>query len=371
MLPYSPKHGSPFNSEEYKNTLNPNAYRALKQLTKILSPSTLRPFYDCSSDKDDVLISPEQARERSFTLAIKIICRMLTLVYLKKGLRKSDRKKLLKLLTQSVSRRASDVELRVQLTYSFIKHLYAIRRKTIKDKSTEFYLLTFSCDSWCSSEYAPVVDLYQAKEDVLALLRRYGFCDALGVFEIQPLLNDPLRRREGVTFMLHCHVVIWRQEWSKSDIKKFRIKVEKRLCNKRLKSPLHVTRIERSKNDILRIASYLPKLPGYAKRWKSETELINGEKALSRKRILRLLEILSYIPQKSLIFGVGQEGNALKRDIWGDVTTWNRKRIKHFDGETISYAELKALWKRVWHVIDPKYTKAPVILLRRGEKDAS
>jgi len=373
MPPYSPKQAKQFNIKEYKAILNKNPYKALKRISKVFSPSTLKPFYDCSNDKNNVLKSPNQAKERSFTLAIKIIARVLSLIYFKRGLRKSDRKKLINLLTASVSPillRASDAEVRIQLTYSFIKHLYRIRRATIKDKSIEFSLLTFSCDSWCSSEYAPVVDLHRAKEDVSALLRRYAGCDAIGVFEIQPLLNDPLRNDMGVTLMLHCHVIVWREKWSESDLKAFREKVEKRLYNGRLNSPLHKIRIKPKKNDILRVASYLPKLPGYAKRWKNQAELIDGEKALSRKRILRIMEVLSYIPQRSLIFAVGGEANELKRDIWRDVTAWNKTRTKNSDNTNISNAKLEALWKRTWDAIDPKYAKAPVIFLRRGDKDA-
>lgn len=371
MIPYSQKHTDQFECKQYKKYLSNRAYASLKRCSKDYSPSTLQSFYDCSNDKEDKLKSPRQAIERSFTLAIRIICEALALIYFKKGLKRSDRRSLISLLTSSVSpmsKRASDTEFRIQLTYSFIRHLFRLRKSTRKDKSLEFYLLTFTCDSWCSSEYNPVVDLYKAKEDVSALLRRYGECNAVGVFEIQPLLNDPLAKGAGMTLMLHCHVVVWRERWAKAEFVKFRNKVEARLENKRLKSPVHRERIKCKKNDILRTASYLPKLPGYAKRWDCKTKLVNSEKRLSRKRILRHLEILSYIPQKSLIFAVGDGGRSLKSDIWDEVSVWNKTRVKAGTELRLSHKALRKLWTRVWDVIYPKYSNSPEVFVQRGDK---
>lgn len=374
MPSYSPKHTKPFNAKHYQKALGKTSYKVLKQLNGLFSPSTLKPFYDHYKNKDDIINSPRQAIDRSHTLAIRVIFRVLSLINNRVGLNRSDRRKLIKLLTSSVSpisNRASDTELRIQLTYSFIRCFFRLHKATIKDKDVEFYLLTFSCDSWCSSEYKPIIDLYKAKEEVSRLLRRYGLCNAIGVFEIQPLMNDPLAKDPGFTLMLHCHVVVWRTKWSGLEFEKFREKVENRLWNSRLESPVHRKPLKRKKNDFLRIASYLPKLPGYAKRWNSKLELVNGEKQLSRKRILRHLEILSYIPQKSLIFAIGDHGRKLKTDIWSDAKASLKTRVKQGSASRLSHKQIRDLWARIWDEIDPNYSTPPRVYVQRGDRNGS
>ena len=83
--------------------------------------------------------------------------------------------------------RASDSELRVNLTYRFIERLARFMKAKRKDRGLNFYLLTFSCESWFGTYEHPEFDLHKAKEVLSDLLRAHCACNAICVFEVQPL----------------------------------------------------------------------------------------------------------------------------------------------------------------------------------------
>ena len=87
-------------------------------------------FYDGDvgkKKKKKKLKSPKKAKKRSFTFALKAILQSLEYIESRRNVRKSNRDVLRSLLTESsskVSRQASDSELRINLTYKFIEHLF-------------------------------------------------------------------------------------------------------------------------------------------------------------------------------------------------------------------------------------------------------
>jgi len=369
---YSSKTASRKKLKSYKSKVKPNEFIALKQLFKVFSDSTTYKFYDGINGKNPAierLKSRKKARQRSFSLALKMILPSLSYIGSRRKVEELDRQAITALLTERVSpikHRSSDSELRVNLTYQLIDHLYRLNKDKRKERDLKFYFLTFSCESWFCTYEKPEFDLHRAKEVVTALLRADGRCDAIGVFEIQALHKKASTDKKSEhTLVPHVHVIIWREKWKKREIAKFREKTEKRLKKNLLGSPLHVRRIGRKSNDMLRVGSYISKLPIYKKCWDETKGLIKSESPLSRKEYLRLYEILSYIPLKTLVFSVGEEAKQLKHGIWTDLTAWDRQNRRKKPKITLSLKEQEALWKRFWMQVKPECVASPAIRYRR------
>lgn len=340
--------------------------KELKVLLSKLSPDFVDQFYDCVDDEFDRVSSLSQANSRAIKLTICGAARALAAIKNSTSSKQNKRRirSLLLKTIKPIDPRASNVIARIKLTSIIIEQILAMKECFLLANGREAHLLTFSCESWFSSDIDPVMDIQKARSVVMALLRRYADCDSVGVFEVQPLSkkNDLSKKK---VLMLHCHVVIWREKWSWREIESFREKCEVRMSNSLLRSPFHRRQIKDANEDVLRIGSYLSKIPTHYKRYDEDSSRVISGKSMSQALLLRHFEILSYLPLKSLIFATGDQGRALKTGIWDEFMVWRGQQNKGKTFPVVSDKAQQRAWKEFWAAKNSNYCKPPTVRFRR------
>ncbi len=373
-----PYHHNKKRLKKFAQVLKRRELKALKYLEDKFQPKTLRPFYDSKNDHKKNIDTIQLAKNRAYLFTVTSLSRLLKYVggtydFKNKAQVESTRATydgFLDYITSSKQILASDPEARIEYTNLFMRHFRKLGKKYRNDGDTKFNLVTFCCDAGITSEFTPEVDIAAYKDMVSACLNLYSNENAICILEIQPLKEYSFSDKGGRKLMLHAHVISWGKGWTGKEFKEFKKKC-KRFKSTYTKLPIKRMRIQKlTNNDLVRVSSYLSKLPANCK-IQNKKGMIGRERPMAGYLITRHMEILSYIPLKSMIFGVG-EGVELKLQILKELKKWNKSRSAFFKGRPVKTNEEKQkYWRQFLIKKDKAHYEHPVIKYKRANKKAS
>ena len=269
--------------------------------------------------------------------------------------------------------RASDITYRYRQGKYGIRTVYtAIKKHVLGKTDFKVWFITIIGDNMLSSELRPELDVYSITIAIAKLIRDTPGISAFGVLEIQPCHNHSITGGTDATFMGNFHLVAYGPKFEKEE---FRKRVEGKFKST-LAKPVDIKEVGATKNDALRAASYLFKIPN-----KSKSRIVTIEDGVEKARHdrerpiradlhLRTLDILSRIPARSLMIGVG-DGLKVKRKILAKMREFERKNRVNAD-EKISYDDVPEIWSDFWERTKRTDYEEPKIRVSRkkGGKDA-
>jgi hypothetical protein len=262
--------------------------------------------------------------------------------------------------------RASDRVLRAALSDFVVDEVCAFGKKARKASSKKhFYWLTFICDRAISTDRNTNVDIYAMKERVQHALRNYTPFSAIGFVEIQAVTNFP-GRGLGRALMVHAHVLAWSdQPFSYKDIKK-----RARGFKSSAATPIHIKMANNTTKDFARIGAYMSKMPLKGKVIKKPKEpskktYLYQTEIVRPNLHLRLMEILSHIPARRLIFSVS-EGQGIRTKIINKLEHWHKHKLRaHKKRFALPYEKVGAFWKRVRTKNKTTLYQPPIVITER------
>jgi hypothetical protein len=230
------------------------------------------------------------------------------------------------------------------------------------------YLLTFCWNAGVSWERRPKIDLVSLKNMINHRLRRLRL-HGIGVVEIDILSN--LTGEAGRRVMAHVHCYCW------TDSRSFKPRVVARKLSKKISlsndlgarsvviEPVKLTDISAA-----RLAAYLVKPPSRGKnrvpRRKLPGKYVMRDVALEPSTATRMIEILSRIEFRDILFGVG-EGRDLAKEIrknFGlETSRWRGRKWKVPDPDIVAH-----YWIRIRLHNGSRRFRRPVIITRAAQR---
>lgn len=237
-----------------------------------------------------------------------------------------------------------------------------------RDPSRKRYFLTFCWDAGVSWERRPHIDLVSLKNMINHRLRRLGL-HGFGVVEVEILNN--LTGEPGRRLHAHVHCYCWSAGGD------FRPKVAARRLSKLatlhndLGAPSVVIKtVELTEISIARLAAYVTKPPSRGKnrvpRRKFPGRYAMRDVALVPSTATRLIEILSHIEFRDILFGVG-EGCALTKEIRRnfavEMTLLRGRKWEMPDAETVAQH-----WADIRSRNGSRRFQKPVVITRASQR---
>ena len=224
----------------------------------------------------------------------------------------------------------------------------------------DIFHITIVCDEWNQSEDSPEFNVKKSRDRVIGFVKRYlPEFSAVGFVEFQRI---EARKEDGNVGLIamHYHLIVYGGELENK--RRENIRKRCRLFRSTLtNNPIFFQRVTRTNNDKHRIFSYLIKHPTKKLILKQGKKKTKAEKRpISIQQHMRILEVLSYIPLESRVFGVGH-GCMIRNEVLSSLVD----RKSQFEDPEYNFDEesIQKLWESYWKARREKDFKHPVIHL--------
>lgn len=200
-----------------------------------------------------------------------------------------------------------------------------------ENESLERWLGTFAWDEGITSERIPDVDIISLRGKVDKAMREYGL-EGIGVVEVDVL--TPIAGEKGRLLLFHVHVYCWTSDGSKFDHTGAAGKLMKtRRFPNRLGAPsVKFRSVSRYEISVARIAGYFTKFqPGAKNRIPRRNKpgsyvLRSTFRGFTPDSVVRLVEVMSHLDARDVVFSVGSGGRELRDRWYGKFMAWARRR---------------------------------------------
>ena len=224
----------------------------------------------------------------------------------------------------------------------------------------DIFHITIVSDDWNQREDAPEFYIKKCRDKVVDFVKKYlPEFSAVGFVEFQRIETRTKDGKVGLIAM-HCHMIVYGGELGRKRRKDIRKRC-KRFSSSLTNKPIYFQTVTRTNNSKHRVYSYLIKHPTkklVLSEGKENTKA--AKRPISLKQQMRILEVLSYIPISSRVFGVGH-GCAVKDQV---LFSLNERKNQLADAEHAADEERKKeIWRDYWKVGRVKHFKHPIIHL--------
>ncbi|MDE4140957.1 hypothetical protein [Phaeobacter gallaeciensis] len=220
---------------------------------------------------------------------------------------------------------ACDLKARNQFGHLVIGEMQRLYDMGLEHPDLDFQWITIVSDHFMLNERGGVAEIYACKKATQDVLRNYTTYNALGVVEIQPIINFP-KEQKGKMFAVHTHVFCWGAKGDTAQLKKR----SKRFKSSITKLPIHSQTAYHYEGSFGRLGRYMIKPPFEGKEVDFE-RLVQGKACLkSARRVekyhdLRLLELNAKLPLEATVFAV-RDGVVARTRVIKKLRKWRAGR---------------------------------------------
>jgi hypothetical protein len=249
----------------------------------------------------------------------------------------------------------SDRRVRRKLGHLSIKKMCR-EWKRAKGGARRYFWITVIDDDGVTLDREPRFDARSFKNRLSKYVGRSLKLNAIGMIELQAVTNWP-QGGKGRALLFHAHILAWTDDPDFTTAA-----AAKRGCElftiKDAKKSVVVKKVGNSEGDIAHLAFYMFKAPIEGKRailkkkkgGRKARLFKPTEEGMRAELCFRLAELLTHFKIQQLVFGIGDEGVAIKRSLLTDLHAWygKSKNVKRGGWpSSVTTEEMNHFWKGV------------------------